>query len=187
MADRKSFLSKAWSIVHNSRYASAWMLLWIYMALCFVIRLTFIVWSANDAQLSVLNLIRAFATGFVFDFTVGLSFLFIYFLYLLFFPKKWIGSVVDKVITYSYFSLILFIIYFSLIAEIPFWEEFGIRFNFIAVDYLIYTYEVVANINQSYPLPLIIAFLLMLIVLTFFILKKNRFSQTDFLRARFLC
>jgi phosphoglycerol transferase MdoB-like AlkP superfamily enzyme len=184
MADRKSFLSKAWSIVHNSRYASAWMLIWIYMALCFVIRLTFIVWSANDAQLSVLNFIRAFATGFVFDFTVGLSFLFIYFLYLLFFPKKWIGSVVDKVITYSYFSLILFIIYFSLIAEIPFWEEFGIRFNFIAVDYLIYTYEVVANINQSYPLPLIIAFLLMLIVLTFFILKKTgslkqTFSEHD--------
>jgi len=39
------------------------------------------------------------------------------------------------------------------VAEILFWDEFGVRFNFIAVDYLIYTVEVVGNIRESYPLP----------------------------------
>lgn len=34
-------------------------------------------------------------------------------------------------------------------------DEFGVRFNFIAVDYLIYTYKVLENFNQSYQLPLI--------------------------------
>ena len=132
----------------------------------------------NDAQLSVLNFIRAFCqSGVVFDFTVGLSFLFIYFLYLLFFRRNGLDLWWTKYLPIL-FSLILFIIYFSLIAEILFWEEFGIRFNFIAVDYLIYTYEVAANINQSYPLPLIIAFLLMLIVLTFLYSKNRFFKQT---------
>src|SRR5690606_24813932 len=36
--------------------------------------------------------------------------------------------------------------------EWVFWDEFSSRFNFIAVDYLIYTHEVVGNIEQSYPL-----------------------------------
>lgn len=46
---------------------------------------------------------------------------------------------------------------FSFFAEYTFWNEFESRFNFIAVDYLVYTYEVVHNINESYPLPLLIS------------------------------
>jgi phosphoglycerol transferase MdoB-like AlkP superfamily enzyme len=46
---------------------------------------------------------------------------------------------------------------FSAAAEVIFWEEFGARFNFIAVDYLVYTTEVVGNIRESYNLPLIFA------------------------------
>lgn len=37
-------------------------------------------------------------------------------------------------------------------AEFVFWNEFASRFNFIAVDYLIYTREVVGNIRESYAL-----------------------------------
>jgi phosphoglycerol transferase MdoB-like AlkP superfamily enzyme len=36
------------------------------------------------------------------------------------------------------------------LAEWLFWDEFGSRFNFIAVDYLLYTHEVLGNIWQSY-------------------------------------
>jgi len=64
-------------------------------------------------------------------------------------------------------------------AEFPFWEEFGVRFNFIAVDYLIYTYEVVSNINESYPLPIIIITLFVLVAASLFLFKKNRaFTNT---------
>ncbi len=46
---------------------------------------------------------------------------------------------------------------FSAIGEFFFWEEFATRYNFIAVDYLVYTQEVIANITQSYPVtPLLI-------------------------------
>lgn len=36
-------------------------------------------------------------------------------------------------------------------AEFAFWGEFGSRFDFIAVDYLVYTHEVLGNIWESYP------------------------------------
>ncbi len=38
-----------------------------------------------------------------------------------------------------------------------FLDEFNSRYNFIAVDYLIYTTEVMGNIQQSYPVGWIIA------------------------------
>jgi phosphoglycerol transferase MdoB-like AlkP superfamily enzyme len=43
------------------------------------------------------------------------------------------------------------------VAEWLFWDEFGARFNFIAVDYLLYTHEVLGNIWESYPVGLILA------------------------------
>jgi len=42
-------------------------------------------------------------------------------------------------------------------AEFTFWNEFASRFNFIAVDYLIYTSEVIGNIRESYNLPLLLS------------------------------
>jgi phosphoglycerol transferase MdoB-like AlkP superfamily enzyme len=56
---------------------------------------------------------------------------------------------------------------FGVMAEWFFWDEFGVRFNFIAVDYLIYTNEVVGNIRETFPvgtlLSLLAAFTLALV------------------------
>ncbi len=49
------------------------------------------------------------------------------------------------------------VLIFIAVAEWFFWDEFQVRFNFIAVDYLVFTQEVVNNIKQSYPMPLIFA------------------------------
>lgn len=43
------------------------------------------------------------------------------------------------------------------ISEFIFWNEFASRFNFIAVDYLIYTREVIGNIRESYDLRPLLA------------------------------
>ena len=42
-------------------------------------------------------------------------------------------------------------------AELVFWNEFDARFNFIAVDYLVYTNEVIGNIRESYAIGPIFA------------------------------
>ena len=55
--------------------------------------------------------------------------------------------------------------------------------NFIAVDYLIYTYEVVNNIRQSYPLPLILSVVVLASVLILFVFYKRRIFQTSFQSA----
>ena len=56
------------------------------------------------------------------------------------------------------FGLYAAVFLFTGVAEYFFWDEVGSRFNFIAVDYLIYTTEVVRNILESYPIvPLLAA------------------------------
>jgi len=151
----------------------------LYLSLSFFVRVALLSLSFRDLSFSFIEILKAFGMGFLFDLTVALSFVMLYNLYLLLFPKKWAGSWFDKIFTYFYFVVVLFIVFFSLMAEFPFWEEFGVRFNFIAVDYLIYTYEVVSNINESYPLPIIIITLFVLVAASLFLFKKNRaFTNT---------
>ncbi|WP_312076872.1 LTA synthase family protein [Chryseobacterium sp.] len=178
------------NIIFKGRFSLFFTILSTYLVFCFAIRIVFLVWSFNDLEFDIIKILRAFFTGFLFDLFSGLSFLAIYLLYIFLLPKRWIGSLFDKGFTYFYTAIILLIIYFSLLAEIPFWDEFGVRFNFIAVDYLIYTYEVVENINQSYPLPLIIGVLIGLIVISFlglikFKIFKNTFSDKSSFGKRF--
>src|SRR6266568_776474 len=59
------------------------------------------------------------------------------------------------VLAFAYLAL------FLAVAEWLFWDEFFSRFNFIAVDYLIYTTEVLGNIRQSYPVGTILLALLL--------------------------
>ena len=54
-------------------------------------------------------------------------------------------------------ALILFGLGFGVTAEWFFWDEFGVRFNFIAVDYLVYTREVIGNIRESFPVGTVLA------------------------------
>ncbi len=49
-------------------------------------------------------------------------------------------------------TLSIFVMLFVAVAEWLFWDEFGVRFNFIAVDYLVYSDEVLNNILESYPI-----------------------------------
>lgn len=61
------------------------------------------------------------------------------------------------------------------ISEYFFWNEFGVRYNFIAVNYLIYTNEVIGNIMESYPvIPIFSALFIVAGVVTFYIVKKSK-------------
>ncbi|WP_228372251.1 LTA synthase family protein [Chryseobacterium gregarium] len=60
-------------------------------------------------------------------------------------------------------------------SEYFFYTEFGLRYNFIAVDYLIYTNEVIGNIMESYPvIPLFLAIFAVAASVTIFIYKKTK-------------
>jgi phosphoglycerol transferase MdoB-like AlkP superfamily enzyme len=61
------------------------------------------------------------------------------------------------------------------ISEFFFWNEFGVRYNFIAVDYLIYTNTVIGNIMESYPVvPLFTGIGLLTALFTYFIVIHTK-------------
>ncbi|KGL59027.1 sulfatase [Polaribacter sp. Hel1_85] len=75
--------------------------------------------------------------------------------------------------------MFLFVIIFSFLAEISFWQEYQRRYNFIAVDYLLYTYEVIENIHQSFPLPLLLGIIIIILFLSIrSAKKKNAYKHT---------
>ena len=70
------------------------------------------------------------------------------------------------------FGLYIFTLLFVAVSEGIFWDEFSVRFNFIALDYLVFTTEVIGNIRESYPVGKIVAVLLALSVLVFWALRR---------------
>ncbi|CAD5342915.1 LTA synthase family protein [Flavobacterium bizetiae] len=84
----------------------------------------------------------------------------------------------DK-IRYWLFAFVMFLYVLLILqnglSEYFFWNEFGVKYNFIAVNYLIYTNEVIGNIMQSYPvIPLFSALFLVTGIVTYFILKGSK-------------
>ena len=109
---------------------------------------------------------------------------FLFYIFLLFtsrsFRKKWrIG------VLYFDFFLLTFLLLFNAVSEWFFWDEFSVRYNFIAVDYLIYTNEVMGNIQESYPIPLIVSILLVVTSVIFYLirptLQKSVYAPSTFL------
>ncbi|WP_215224973.1 LTA synthase family protein [Echinicola shivajiensis] len=152
----------------------------LFLMFSFVLRMILFLWSGDEADHSILAIIKTIFIGMFYDLGTVSFFLLFYALYLLLLPEKLVGSILDKVVTYIGLLVNLLIIYFSFFAELTFWEEFHTRFNFIAVDYLIYTYEVIDNINESYPLPLLISGIFLLVGLTIFAFSKGNLFQIAF-------
>nr|WP_292966229.1 MULTISPECIES: LTA synthase family protein [unclassified Allomuricauda] len=174
-----------------SRYSLLKGFVLLFLGLSFLLRLIFLVWNFPETDHSPLGLFTTIMIGSFYDIGTVSFFVLAGSLYFLAMPKRFIGSVADRIICYTGFSIGMLILYFSFFAEITFWDEFHRRFNFIAVDYLIYTYEVVKNINESYPLPILIGSMLVLVLLTVLLFKKlgvfeRTFSGRDSFKVRFL-
>ncbi|ROO10295.1 sulfatase [Pseudomonas fluorescens] len=73
----------------------------------------------------------------------------------------------------------LFAMLFVSVAEWLFWDEFGVRFNFIAVDYLVYSDEVLNNVLESYPIATLLSILALLAIAISFALRKPFNSALD--------
>lgn len=120
-----------------------------------------------------------FARGLWFDATVVTVLLAAVFLYEAVLPNSWRNSRIHLVLRLLWLWLSVALLLFGAVAEITFWMEFSTRFNFIALDYLIYTQEVIGNIRESYPVGLIltgIGALAALIVLLLF--KRVRHADS---------
>lgn len=90
---------------------------------------------------------------FVTEFAVTMCYWLIpYAVYLWILPRGKAGGKADRWLTSAWFFLFVLANLFEDVAEAFFWNEFEASFNFIAVDYLVYTKEVIGNIYESYPI-----------------------------------
>lgn len=92
----------------------------------------------------------------------------------IFLPKdSFFSSTLGKIYSFILVFIFSLIFIFTSFSEYFFWEEFSSRFNFIAVDYLVYTTEVIQNIIESYPLAGLLSSVFVLSVLvSYFVWKK---------------
>lgn len=164
----------------RSTYSLLFNFFFLYIIISFLLRVGLSFSSLEKADLTFLSFFKILALGFLFDIGVGVFFVLPYSLYMLLFPQKYNNSLLNRVITFICFTIAVLILLFSFFAEITFWQEFESRFNFIAVDYLIYTYEVVNNINESYPLPLLITAMLIMASLVFLFFYKRQYFTYNF-------
>jgi phosphoglycerol transferase MdoB-like AlkP superfamily enzyme len=156
------------------------------MALSFITRTVLLIKSWFLLDPSLWLLIKIYAIGFFYDAVTMFYFAIPFVLYLIFIPDKMFRHRFHKPFIYLVSFLVIFITVFDGVAEYFFFYEFGTRFNFIAIDYLIYTRELINNVQESYPLlPLFAGMALISLIILFSIRKwvalaikaQSQFSQ----------
>jgi phosphoglycerol transferase MdoB-like AlkP superfamily enzyme len=170
------FLQK---IKFNGRFSLLLSFITWFLITSQLLRIILFIWQRSEVSFSIFDLFGTLLTGLFFDFGTIAFITFPAVLYYAFLPSKLIGSLFDRIFIWFFTALVTFILVLTFFSEITFWDEFKTRFNFIAVDYLIYTHEVIANIEESYPIPLLtggVAFITIAILMLFY--KKNAFTKT---------
>lgn len=127
----------------------------LFLGCSFLTRGALLAKAAGDVSWDS-SLLAVFGVGFLFDLGAAAWFSLPLVVALMLLPATFLRRPWARRVTNAVLFLILVVLVFDGVSEWFFWDEFGARFNFIAVDYLVYTTEVLANIRESYPLPLIL-------------------------------
>lgn len=139
------------------RFRVAGIVLVAFLAVGLLTRLGLAAFNADPSVLAPQRLLGWLALGAVFDLGVGLFVLLPFAFLAWWVPDTRAGRWVLAPLTLSLGLAFCAVMVLIAAAEFVFWNEFGTRFNFIAVDYLVYSREVLGNIRESYPLPKLLA------------------------------
>jgi len=137
-----------------------------------VTRIGLIIFSFTELDNNIIGIAGSLLTGFLYDVIVASFFVLPIAFYCWLMKDSWYRKKWQKPVLYLFFIIAIILIVFNAIAEFVFWDEFKSRFNFIAVDYLVYTNEVMNNIIESYNMPLVISGLLITGALLFWPIRK---------------
>ncbi|MEO7265904.1 MAG: LTA synthase family protein [Ferruginibacter sp.] len=169
--------------IFQKRFGPVALVLLLVAAISFFTRLVLLIISWNAVDKNPIYLLGIFLVGLFFDVVVGLFTSIPVSIYCWLMKNSWYKTRLGRIPLLILFFLIIFILVVNAAGEVLFWNEFNVRYNFIAVDYLVYTTEVLGNIWESYNIPLIGAAVVILVMsIVFFIRKKIRASQQSNLR-----
>lgn len=144
----------------------------IIVSLNFLVRLVLVIGERGSLASPISDSLLIFSAGLFNDFLFFSFFLILPVLYFTFLPRSLLIKPGHKIFLriVTFLSLLIFV--FIGHCEWFFWNEFQSRFNFIAVDYLVYTQVVVGNIVESYPMNKVYTSVLLISVFGFFIFRK---------------
>src|SRR4249919_3724110 len=155
----------------------------LWLGSCFLIislltRLALLIAIGSGVPASPAYWATAFLVGLGYDLLTFVYFVSPLLLLLWLLPARWLLSRFGRSTVALLCLAMLFVMLFVAMAEWTFWEEFQTRFNFVAVDYLVYTNEVIGNIRESYPIGWMLAGLA-LVALTGFALGRRFWKAQD--------
>jgi phosphoglycerol transferase MdoB-like AlkP superfamily enzyme len=162
----------------DNRFGPVFLVTVLLCCISLITRLSLLIYSASSVDWSILNLLKIFIIGLFYDLAAASFAVIPIVIYLWLLPSKWYASKFNKILLFIYFFFVVFTLIFNAISEWFFWEEFSVRYNFIAVDYLVYTTEVIGNIRQSYPINSIMAGLVIFTALIVYLLRKSITKST---------
>ena len=160
------------SKIFQYRFGPVFLMGFLVIVVSFLTRLGLIIYSFSELDNSVAGILGSLFTGLFYDIIVASFFVLPVALYCWLMKDSWYRKKWQKPVLYLFFIIAIIILVFTAIAEFVFWDEFRSRFNFIAVDYLVYTNEVMNNIIESYNMPLVISGLLIAGALLFWPIRK---------------
>ena len=156
-------------MVFKGRTGSLYLFTVIFLVFSLITRVVLLLKALPSLTISPLVLAKVFGVGFFFDCVTFSYFAIPFFLYALFVPDRvfrWRPPLWLTTFLFTYALL------FNIVSEYIFFDEFGSRYNFIAIDYLIYTTEVLRNIWESYPVIWIFGIIFVLNIFVFLFLRR---------------
>lgn len=162
-------------LLNSSRWRYLVLLSIAWLVLFTLTRAVLLCASFSVAEVNIWQLFLVFGQGLIYDLGF-LSFVSLPLaVYLVLCPQWLWAKQWHQLFLRGLFAVSLFAMLFVAVSEWLFWDEFSVRFNFIAVDYLVYSKEVIDNILESYPVyPLLAGLALLAIVLTLILGKPLR-------------
>ena len=187
LSDGATLLQRTGAALHLGRFRP-WLLLGsIYLAVSTLTRLVLIFVSMGAGLAAWTDVPAVLAVGAVYDLATALYLFIPFALYLALLPARWYRNRWQRRLVAGLFTATVFGLLYLGAVEFFFFDEFDARFNFVAVEYLIYPHEVFVNIWQSYPVAKVLIATAALTVIAFLALRDRLFGpdgHPDSLRTR---
>ncbi len=158
----------------KNRFVLLVLLIVIFVALSLVSRIILLFARFDQLDFGLITLIKLFLVGLFYDFVAAMYYVAPVAVYVALMPDRIFNGRLHKYMLWFFLFVNINLLVFNVFSEWFFWDEFGKRFNFIAVDYLVYTQEVINNILESYPIPLLLAAVFIISSLIFMFIYRKR-------------
>jgi phosphoglycerol transferase MdoB-like AlkP superfamily enzyme len=135
-------------MIFKGRRGSLYLLFLVFLISSLATRTVLLVKALPNIDLTPLLAAKIYGMGLFFDCVTFTYFAIPFAIYAMLAPDRVFSC---RPVARGGFFIVTYLMIFNLVAEYDFFSEFGARYNFIAIDYLIYTTEVIRNIIESYP------------------------------------